>query len=191
MAIHKRQAIREAVKAQLIGVGPNGYDYRTAAALRVYATRVLPWKRGELPAIAVYMLEESVAPESKATAPRELTRNAQLAIEAAVKAGDNVDDALDAIALEIERAIHSDETLAGTASDAVLATTELNVAEDGERLVGFVRLTYSVTYYTYAPEAADVVLDDLTTVNIRTSLGGTVAPADQAEDLLENLHLQP
>jgi hypothetical protein len=180
--MHQRQLIREAAKAALVG--------KTGAGARVYETRVVPFKRLELPAIAVYTLEENVDPASRSTAPRELKRTVDLAIEAAVKQGENIDDALDAIALEIERALHADETLGGAASDSILSSTEIDVLEDGDRLVGVVTLVYSVTYYTDAPAAEDAAageLVDLARVDVRHNLGGSVDVNDEARDRLEGL----
>lgn len=177
--MHQRQAIREAVKAQLLN--------RTAAGARVFESRTVPFQRLELPAIAVYTLSESV--EIEGTAPRELKRTMELAIEAhvSVRPDTTVDDALDALAEEIERAMHADQTLGGTAGDAVLSSTDVGISAEGNRPTGVVGLTYSVTYRTYAPEASDVSLDDLNTADIKYSLENAVNPANQAEDKLQNL----
>lgn len=172
---HQRQLIREAARAQLLG--------KTAAGARVAETRMSPWRRPELPAISVYSLEEAVDAGSKLTAPRELTRNLQLAVVAGVEGGANVDDAMDSIAEEIERALHADPYLGDTCGDLVLASTELGIDEDGTRPIGYVRLTFAVTYRTWAPDAADATLPaDFATAHIETSLGGTAAPADRAVD---------
>lgn len=173
---HQRQLIREAVKAQLVG--------KTSAGARVYETRVVPWARMSLPVLAVYTLKESVDPTSRASAPRELARSAELVVEGVVEAGENVDDALDELALEVERALHADPTFAGTASDSILASTDLEVGEEGGKPVGFFRLTYTVTFYTYAPEAADVPLQDFATADVRHELGGNVHPDNQAHDVV-------
>lgn len=174
MAIHQRQVIREAVKAALL--------LKTAASDRVFETRLVPYKKMELPAVAVYTLEESVEPDSKTTAPRELTRTLKLAVEACVREGDNVDDAMDAITLDVERAMHADETFGGACGRSVLASTDLTVTEIGDQPVGLALLTYTITYYTFAPDAADVALNDFARANIRTNLSGTVNPANEAED---------
>lgn len=175
---HRRQQIREAVAAALVAAG-------TVAGDRVYTTRMWPYRRAQLPALAVYSLEEPVDPESRATSPRRLTRNLQLAVEGAVEATEGVDDDLDDLALEVERAMHADDTLGGLAGDVLLSSTELAVLEEGAKPVGLVRLVYEVTYNTYAPEAADVVVGDLDTIGIRYSLGGTQATADQARDTID------
>jgi len=180
MALHQRHQIRHAAKAALLN--------QTIAEDRVEATRKVPWRPSELPALAIYTLEETVAPASVETAPRELERRLQLALEGAVRVDAAVDDALDAFAVEIERAIHADDTLGGTASDAVLEGTEvLGPFADGDQLVAVIRLTYGVTYYTYAPEAGDDDLDDFKTADVHYDLKGEQEPANQAEDLVEDL----
>lgn len=176
MPLHPRQQIREAVKARLLN--------QTAAGSRVSKTRVITYRQLELPAISVYTPVESVEPdESRNTAPRELTRAAQLIIEGVVQQTADVDDALDALALEVETAMHADETLGGKADDSLLESTETTLTEDGDRLVGVVRLVYSVVYRTFAPEA--VTLDDFNRANIRYDKGGAVHVDNEAVDKVE------
>lgn len=176
MPAHPRQQIREAVKALLLN--------QTAAGSRVSETRVISYRKSELPAVSIYIPVESVEPdESRNTAPRELTRTAQLVIEGVVQQTANVDDALDALALEIETAMHADETFGGKADDSILESTEATLTEDGDRLVGVVRLVYSVEYRTFAPEA--VTLDDFNRADIRYDKGGAVHVDNEANDKVE------
>lgn len=164
---HQRKLIRDAVKAALIGTAPG---YATAAGARVESQRVFAWKENQLPAISVYTVEEPVDPSSRNTAPRTLKRNLQLAIECAVKAGTNVDDAIDALAEQVERAMHFDETFGGVCGDSILSATDIEVATEGGLLVGMCRLLYAVTYNTGAPEAEDLELDNFESAGIRTNL---------------------
>ncbi len=181
--MHARQAIREAVVAKLSTAA-------TAAEGRVFPMRFVTYTGLTLPAIGVYATKESVDPASRNTAPRYLARDLQITVEAVVKYdqyGDKVETALDAISLEIERAMHADPTFGGVAGDSLLASTDLDVLIEGDRMVGVARLTYTVDYETQAPDAADVTLVDLKTVDAKTSLGGAVNPGNQAEDKLVNL----
>jgi hypothetical protein len=157
MPTHPRQAIRHAVVAQLLG--------QTAAGSRVYPDRRVPFQRVELPALAVYVPTESVELQSRATAPRELDRRAQVVVEALVQQAESVDDALDAIALEVENALHRDWTLGGVASDLLLTSTETDVVDTGKQLIGVVRLEFEVRYYSEAVPAA--TLDDFKTADVR------------------------
>lgn len=175
---HQRQNIRKAIIAQLVAAN-------TAAGAKVFATKRTPWRKGDLPGISVYTLREPVDPESARTAPRELERNLQVKIEGALQLAEGIDDALDALADQIERAVDRDETFGGTASDAVLTDTVLVIDPEAEQPVGSVVLTYTVTYYTRPSDALDpATVADLKTVDVKTRLGGT---ADPAEDKLEGL----
>ena len=172
---HQRKIIREAVAAQLVG--------KTGAAARVFETRLVPYRRLELPALAVYTKSESVDPASADTSPRELRRNLQLVVEGAVKLGEDVDDALDQLALEVERAMDADRYFGGAAGESVLTSTDTGISEEGDRPIGILILTYAVTYRTDSPAAADLEpLPDFTTADVKTDLSGTTAPGNQAED---------
>lgn len=161
---------------------------KTAAGTQVVTTRRLPWRLSMLPGIAIYTLDEAVDPVSAKTAPRELKRHPTLTIEAVLKTDvENIDDALDDIARQIEIAIAADDTLGGTASDCWLSKTEFEFGTQGEEEIAVARLTFYVTYYQDAPDAADAVLDDLKTIDATYSLSSTQAAADQAEDILQNL----
>ncbi len=103
--VHQRTVIRHAVVALLLG--------QTAAATRVYAARQLPVRKGELPAVMVFTNRDPVDPDSADTAPRELRRRLELVIDALVAGVDGaaLEDALDAIALQIETAMAADPYL--------------------------------------------------------------------------------
>lgn len=171
---HQRQVIRTAIRDLLDGA--------TAAGARVYATRMIPLRRAELPSICVYTLEESVTADSLNTAPRELTRELPVVIECRVAPGANVDDAMDAIALEVETAMHADPYLGGACGESILDSTIMEVAVEGDRETGFVALTYQVTYRTFAPEEPDG-LDDFNTVGATQNLGGDQAAEDDTHDV--------
>lgn len=172
--MHQRQIIREAVKNALLN--------QTDAQARVYESRMAPHKKLGLPAIVVYTLSESVADNSKTTAPRILERRLQLAIEVAVKATDNLDDVLDGLAEQIERAMHRDPTFANKASDVILASTEMELFEEQSERIGAMKLVYDVTYFTNAPDAADVTLDAFVTGDIKHNLNNAQEAANRAND---------
>lgn len=154
---HPRQVIRHAVVAQLVG--------KTAAGTRVFPARRIPFQRVELPALAVYVPTESVDVQSRATAPRELDRRAQVVVEAMAQQAGDVDDVLDEIAFQVENALHADWTLGGVASDLLLTATETEVLDDGKQLIGVVRLEFEVRYYSEAVPAA--TLDDFKTADVQ------------------------
>jgi hypothetical protein len=177
--MHPRAAIRHAVRDLLIAAD-------TLAGERVHPTRVLSIRKKELPLIAVYTSEEQVDAATD-RAPRELTRTIDLEIAAWVDPGPGgakVDDAMDAIAAQIEAAMHADPYLADTASESVLVSTSMGVQGEGDDLLGLVTLSYDVTYLSLAPEPpADGDLDDFRRAGTTTNLGGVVHEDDQAEDL--------
>jgi hypothetical protein len=148
MAYHPRKLIRDAVAAQLAD--------KTVAQERVVKSKKTPWTSRQLPGIAVYTLdEETDAEASRPTCPRDLRRQLTVSIESALVLRDDIDDALDAFALEIENAIDADPTfgVAGVA-DAMLVSTAIRIDPQAEQPVGIATLTYLVTYYTRAVPAA-------------------------------------
>jgi hypothetical protein len=173
---HERTELRDAVQAQLIAAS-------TSAGSRVTKSRLAPLPQSELPALSVYTEDE--VSTGKDTAPRELTRTVTLAVEGWAVATADIDDALDALALEIEEAMDSDLNFGGTAADSVLVGTEFGLKMDGNRPMGAVRLSYAVTYFTGLRN--DELDDDLGTVGVNYSLGGAQAEDDQAQDIIEDL----
>jgi hypothetical protein len=118
---------------------------RTDAGDSVYPTREVPWRSVELPGIAVYSLEES---SQRDNTQGETVRHVTLAIHAVVKLTEAVDDALDAMSLQVERAMAADPTIGGIAFTSFLAGTEIAIDETTARPVGAVRLAYDVRYHT-------------------------------------------
>lgn len=188
--MHRRTRIRRRVVELLRGA--------TVAGQRVWANRFLPLTNRELPAILVYALDESIDPDSRTTAPRELTRRLSLAVDGIVAAGSEgeIDDALDALSLEIETALHRDPFFGTAASaalnppvddsvaaDSILTDVEIGHETVGDRLVGRVAMTWEVEYQSLAPEPPDDdSLDDFLTMGVTYDLGGTQAPDDEAHD---------
>lgn len=180
MPTHPRQQIREAVKAALVAAS-------TAAGSRVYESRGIPWGMGELPAISVYSLNEQVDEGSRTTAPRELDRTVNVAVDlvVSVPAQGAVDDVLDALALQVENAMHADRTLGGVASDLMLISTEMGTVEGGQRPIAAAQLVYAVQYFTLAPEPS--APENLEAASVTHDLGGEVHPDNQARDQVEDL----
>jgi hypothetical protein len=181
--LHQRALIRRAFVTTL--------QHKTLAEERVVATRVWPWKSSELPAMSVYTLEESVDPQSARTAPRELERSLDVAIEMAVQLVQDVDDVLDAEAYKVEAAINAAEALGGVGDlalcDAVLRETVITVNHEGDLPVGLLRMVYTVRYFTVGPYLDAV---DLKTVDVRyadVDGGEDLADGDQANDRVNNL----
>lgn len=172
---HARKLMRNAVVAQLIAAN-------TAAGPRVESTQMIPHRRGGETALGVYTPSETVDTEVR-TAPREELRETQLIIEGVVvgTSSAGVADALDDLAEEVEAALAVDDAFDGTAEESSLVSTDLEVIEDGAKTVGLVRLTYTARYHQFSPQQVQAA-DAFLTANVKTNLGGVVAPADQAED---------
>lgn len=173
---HPRKLVRDAVTALLTNA--------TAAATRVFPTRIDPIRNSKLPAIAVYTPSEEIVPEKSDTAPRELHRIVKLEIVGFVEHTSAVpaDDAMDAIAEQIEAAMDANRYLGGAAGDSVLESTLMQIREEDGRsdpLVGMVTLTYAVEYRTQPIVGA---LDDFLTGTaehrIVGALVGDTVPAD-------------
>lgn len=178
---HPRKVIRHAVVALLKAA-------QTSAGDRIYPNRVLPVGRKQVPAILVRNGEEPVDPASSVTVPRELTRNLSLEIVALCGVEEDADDTLDDLALEIETAMHADPFLRdeegrARCSDLILSdTSEPDIDRDGDRLIGGIALTYTVTYQTLAPESP-TELDDFLTAHVTHKVTGPDMPDDDdAED---------
>jgi len=181
---HPRKLIRAAVVAAL--------KRSTIARDNVHATRIVPYRANmDLPVIAVYTLEDKVDPDSIERAPRELKRHATLTIEAWVKPGDNVDDAMDDFEEQIQKVMHADPYFKDPdsgdciASDSIQVGSDMEVIERGEKLLGILMLEYDFTYWQLAPEAP-TTLDDFTDVHVDMPLtdddGNPQDPGDAAAD---------
>lgn len=179
--MHERAALRTAIIAQLSG--------ETGAGARVTSARAAPQPGDPLPAISVYTSEETIDEASKKSVPRELKRNPLVQIEGwvSVAAGGDLDAAMDALALEIETAMDSDQFCDGYASESVLHETKFARALDGARPFGCVTLTYEASYRTDLRMTAPP--DNFDTMGTTTKIDGVTMPAaDDAEDLLEDIH---
>lgn len=172
---HRRILIREAVKNRL-------EDAAIVASGKVFKSRTIPWRPRDLPAIAVYTLSETVDPASANTAPRERKMQLNLVTEGAVHGVADIDDALDALAEKIEKAIESEETFGDLVADTFLASTDIELYEDGELYLGVIRLQWSITYYEFAPNDADADLDDFTKADIRYNQRNEQDEEDEAHD---------
>ena len=173
---HERQHIRAAVLARLLN--------QTDARERVVASRLIAWRAKDLPAIAIYTRSETS--EEGQASPRELKRRCTVSIEAAAKAVDGIDDTLDRLARQIERALdrEGDETFGlEFVSDFLLIGGESDLSGEGENLLGVMRLDYLCTYYTGVPRAEDQTLGPFVGADIVYPIGGQ-AEEDAAADTI-------
>ena len=136
---HIRKTIREHVVTTITSLSTTGSN--------VYETRYFPLQTGNLPALIVYTLDETVEDYTIGQNTRTQLRSLNLIIEAHCRGTANIDDTLDTIAEEVEEAMVADITRGGNAKDTKLVSTEVDF-DTASQKTGLMRLTYLITYNT-------------------------------------------
>lgn len=137
---HARQKIREGVVTQLSA------SITDAAISRSKQGKVMTF-----PHIDVYIATEVSEMENNTIgAPRRYSRMATLIVSAAVQVSDNVDDAADDLAAQIETAMATDLTFSGLAVDSELFATNIETETKADALYARAELSYRVWYRTDA-----------------------------------------
>lgn len=173
---HQRTVIRNKIRDLLIAGN-------TAAADKVFANRVVPIQEDELPCITVYTNGETA--EIYNTAPRELERRLSVVVEIANKVEETIDESLDDLAKEVEYILDQDDTVGGTASDIVYQGSDLAIRDEGENLIGALRLTYEVKYYTYQGKDPETI-EDFTGVDVTWDM----KEGDDNPDTTDSINLE-
>lgn len=148
MPEHVRKQIRDAVVDLLDGL--------TVTGDRVFIGRTRPLQAGHAPTILVYARDEAIERETMGRPPA-LARTCTLIVECRMCSATPPDDALDAIAADVEAAIGDDPRIGGIAIDSVLQRTEIEAVAQGEWHLGAARLTYAVRYRTPQNDATQIV----------------------------------
>lgn len=130
----------------------------TSVGENVFPSRLFSLDDEQLPSISVYTTDESnLEAVTKVTLGRPpiINRTMPLVIEAHAKIDDGIDDTLDALAAEIERAMASEIYVEERMIPAQLVSTQTFFSGDSDQEVGVIRLIYSVAYSTRedAPES--------------------------------------
>ena len=136
---HIRKAIREHVVTTVTSLSTTGSN--------VYETRYFPLQTGNLPALIVYTLDETVEDYTLGQNTRTQFRALNLIIEAHCRGTANIDDTLDTIAEEVEEAMVTDISRGGNAKDTKLVSTEVDF-DTASQKTGLMRLTYLISYNT-------------------------------------------
>ena len=136
---HIRKAIREHVVTTITSLSTTGSN--------VYETRYFPLQTGNLPALIVYTLDETVEDYTLGQNTRTQFRALNLIIEAHCRGTANIDDTLDTIAEEVEGAMVTDISRGGNAKDTKLVSTEVDF-DTASQKTGLMRLTYLISYNT-------------------------------------------
>ncbi len=153
MAIHPRAELRRLVVAKLKARAGNPPVPVTDCGDRVFESRIKPLQsKTQLPAISVYTMREPTdTQESHSWAdpdnPGIVKRRLQLAIEI-VTSGDESDDLLDQIALQVETVMDADPTLGNRVESVLVLETTVAFADSGEKIIGAALLTYEIVYRT-------------------------------------------
>lgn len=134
---HARQQIREAVANLVTGLASTGTN--------VFQNRVYPLEETNLPCILIGSSEEVVTEHYDATYQlRELT----VTVTGVVKAGADVDDALDDISEQVEIALYGDRQLSGLAKFGGLQESIIEIMGDAELPTGQVEMSFMYLYNT-------------------------------------------
>ncbi len=176
--MHQRQIIREAVHAALLN--------NTSVGTKVSKNRQLTYREGQLPAIDLANNSDDVDPASADTAPLELFHTYSLDVRVRVAVTDEADNAMDALAEEIEPLMHADPFFGGAAggNGSRLTGTTFNIGAEGELDIGLMVLKYDFQYYTDAQPVLSG-MDDFNTAYATHKQGADQADADDAEDNIE------
>lgn len=144
---HVRKQIRDRLVALLTGLPTTGQN--------VFPGRTRPLGADHPPTLLVYAIEEPADLQSGGEPPTQ-GRALTVAIEGRVIGPDVPDDALDAIAAEVETAIGANQLLGGLVKEVTLTATRITTQAPGQSQAGEARLEYRVTYFTNegAPETA-------------------------------------
>jgi hypothetical protein len=136
---HVRQQIRDRIVSVLKS---NALLVRR----RVFSSRVYALTEKDLPAITVYTGSEASALQTIGL--KTSARVVSVEVDIYVRATNNFDNDVDAIAVQIEEAIANDFTVNGLAKSAVLASSEINFSGEAEQPIGSAKLTFDVRYDT-------------------------------------------
>jgi len=172
--IHPRTLLRRAVKQILLAAGtPAGDRVRTCWAVQT--------KISDMPLLLVYDDDERNQGEQGDDYP---ILAITLEIEGQVEGSDPeaVEDAMDALALAVQRALAANPTLNGTASRVRYKGAGKTRSTKGSRIAGGITLSYEAQYTMPDPDPGS--LDDLLHVHADYDLQPADGRVDAADDIL-------
>lgn len=149
MANHSRQQIRVAFAALLTGLTTTGSN--------VFRSRVKVLADNELPALIVLTNDETIETIT-GTVPPIQDRQLEVDVTAYVKKSTSLDDTIDTIINEVEKAVGvsvAANTLNGLVKDIVLQSITVDINNDNEKPVGQAQMKFNANYCTLA-SAPDV-----------------------------------
>lgn len=131
---HIRTRLRHKMAELLSGLG-----------MPVTPNRVTPLQPSELPCVGLFTRVEDV---QEVATSRTQQRTADIFVDVYIAGTADLDDQLDAKALQVEQAIASDSKLGGLALAVALVGTVLDETKIGEARAGVARLQFRVGYRT-------------------------------------------
>jgi len=155
-AKHPRQLIREAVVAILKG--------HTDAGDRVFKSRVRPLTSRLLPAIGVYTTEQTS--DTEETSPRKYSHTVKVHVQGIFEVDENLDDAMDALSLQVEQLLQANPTWGGTADDSALVKTSMYFVNDGRTDSGCLELEFEADFETKPGLVSESSLNDFAVAGV-------------------------
>jgi len=141
--MHARKAIRDAIAELMRGTAMAGSN--------VFPSRLFSLDESQLPSISVFTTDESNAETvTKLTLsqPPLVQRDLPVIIEAHAVMDEHIDDVLDTLAVEIEKAMAQQIVVGSKHIPARLTSTQTTFSGDSDLQVGVVRLIYTAVYAT-------------------------------------------
>lgn len=135
---HVRQQIREAAATLLTGL--------TTTGARVFQSRIYPLRDADLPCLLISTDDEQIEHENAVTGG-ELARELTITVRGIAKATANLDDALDAIAEQVEPVLNG-VTLGGKVKRCNLQSIKVEMDDVLEKPAGIITLEYRALYFT-------------------------------------------
>ncbi len=149
MSDHARKQVRDAAVADLTGL--------TTTGTNVFTSRVAPLTTAEMPGLKIMLREES----SDFDAIGKLARTGRLIVEGWLQGGDDIEDALDQVAAEVETAIYgSTPMLDGLLQNIGAPITSIDLPEPDQaaaRRTGVIRMMFPVVYRTATTDPTTIV----------------------------------
>ncbi len=134
---HIRRQVRDDLVTTLTGLSLTGSNVFTGRAHAI--------GEASLPALFVRTPSEESAVDNMGSDPPAIQRNITAIIGILAAGNENVGNNLDAIAVQVENAVHADLTLGGTADYLMLVSTETDPpAGDGDQIANAMELTFIV-----------------------------------------------
>lgn len=133
---HVRQQIREALKTELMGLSTTGSN--------VFVNRVDPIEKGKVPALTIRTGADEKVENITMAKPAIVRRQVDVFVTP-YAVGNDVDDRLDDICVEVEKKIANNWTLSGLVKSIEFMESD-DVFERSEKLKGVVEIGFRCIY---------------------------------------------